>query len=130
MTCVTLAAQSRYIYRVITSVPTFFVRMLGKLLDACIPLDGSGWRLALTVRGTCRACAVDHFLLKKVGTRKRKFPQCLQRPAPAVSTLCLLRTSRQRQFLKVFLEIHKTILLKDYAAYSAIIVQIFYAFVF
>ena len=23
-------------YRVVTSVPTFFVRMLGKLLDACI----------------------------------------------------------------------------------------------
>jgi hypothetical protein len=32
-------SQSRYIYRVITSVPTFFVRVLGKLLDACIPLD-------------------------------------------------------------------------------------------
>jgi hypothetical protein len=26
-------------YRDVTSVPTFFVRMLGKLLDACIWLD-------------------------------------------------------------------------------------------
>jgi hypothetical protein len=31
--------QSRYIYRVITSVPTFFVRVLGKLLDGRILLD-------------------------------------------------------------------------------------------
>ena len=54
--------QSRYIYRVITSVPTFFVRMLGKLLDACIPI---GWRLALTARGTCRARAVDHVPTEK-----------------------------------------------------------------
>ena len=34
-----LLSQSRYIYRVITSVSTIFVRVLGKLLDACIPLD-------------------------------------------------------------------------------------------
>jgi hypothetical protein len=37
-------AQAQYhwvdhIYRVITSVPTFFVRVLGKLPDARIPLD-------------------------------------------------------------------------------------------
>jgi hypothetical protein len=47
-----------------------------------------GWRLALTARGTCRACAVDHFLpgrLKKVGTWKRKLiTQCLQRSVTAL----------------------------------------------
>ncbi len=50
-----LFAQSKNRYRGGTSVPTFFVRMLGKLLNACIPLDE-------TARVTCRARAVDDFL--------------------------------------------------------------------
>jgi hypothetical protein len=36
-------------YRDVTSVPTFFVRMLGKLLDACIWLE---WRLTLNLLST------------------------------------------------------------------------------
>ena len=43
--------------RGLTVVPTFLVRMLGKVLDACIWLDEDQiW--------TCRACVVDHFFAR------------------------------------------------------------------
>ena len=64
-----------YIYRVLTSVPTFCAR------------------LTLTAHRTCRAHAVDHFLpgcpKKKWVHENVSFLQCLRRPVPPlyVSTL-------------------------------------------
>jgi hypothetical protein len=71
-------------YRVVTSVPTFFVRMLGKLLDACM----TWWRLPKLAE-YAQLIIFCPVAWKKVGTWKRKLPQCLQRSVTAlyVSTL-------------------------------------------
>jgi hypothetical protein len=82
-------SQSRYIYWGITSVPTFLCACSATYFWCMHP----HWMTArFSGRGTCRARTVDHFLpgrLKKVGTWKRKFPQCLRRPVTPlyVSTL-------------------------------------------
>ena len=64
-------------YRGITSLPTFFVRMLGKLLLASNTQSKMAHHL-LTTGGTCQACAVDHFLpgrMKKSGYMKMSLSQ-------------------------------------------------------
>jgi hypothetical protein len=66
-----LWSQSIYIYRLVTSVPTFFVCVLRKLLDACHLI---GWWLALKL---AEHAQLTIFCLKKVGTWKCKLPQCL-----------------------------------------------------
>ena len=41
-----------------------YIKVLGKLLDAC--MHPTGWRFALTARGTCRERAVDNFFFYPV----------------------------------------------------------------
>jgi hypothetical protein len=88
---VRLLSQSRYIYSY-NWCTHLVVRKLSKFIIN-IYMHPIGWRLALTARRTFQARAVDHFFpacRKKVGTWKRKFLQCLQRPVIYlyVSNLC------------------------------------------
>jgi hypothetical protein len=80
--------QSRCIYRVITSVITtvihFFVHMLGKLLDVCIPYWIAARFNCLQNLPSTRCWSFFFGRLKKVSTWKRKFPQCLRRPVTAL----------------------------------------------
>jgi hypothetical protein len=77
-------------YRVVTSVPTFFVRMLGKLLDACIWLDDDLMTTHFKLAEHAQLIIFCPVAWKKVGTWKRKLLQCLRRSVTAlyVSTLC------------------------------------------
>jgi hypothetical protein len=86
-----ILTQSKYIYRVITSVPTFFVRMLGKLLDACIWLDDD-----LTTHFNCSELTEHVQLINfclvawKKWVHERKLPQCLWRSVTALYLSTLL----------------------------------------
>jgi hypothetical protein len=55
-------------YRDVTSVPTFFVRMLGKLLDACIWLDDNLMTTHFKLAEHAQLIIFRPVAWKKVGT--------------------------------------------------------------